>query len=220
MRGIGEGGSRSANKYSCSHGAQINFGDLTPYLTYGFFSRVSQAGILDAIFQSVFLFSLLLFWLCCLHGLRQTQRSASSKSSTGADAKYFLKHYILKSVTFWYEYGSGSSDPYLWIADPGGPKTYRSGSWSRRRVHLFIYFSYYFCVMMEGSGAGSVLVTNGSWCGSGCPKTYHGSGSGCGCFRAYFVFSDTAFLMHNLCSSAQGDITFSLATSLKKESRF
>jgi hypothetical protein len=23
----------SANKYSCSHGAQTNFGDLTPYLT-------------------------------------------------------------------------------------------------------------------------------------------------------------------------------------------
>jgi len=25
----------SANEYSCTHGAQINFGDLTPYLTYG-----------------------------------------------------------------------------------------------------------------------------------------------------------------------------------------
>ncbi len=24
----------SANEYSCAHGAQINFGDLTPYLTY------------------------------------------------------------------------------------------------------------------------------------------------------------------------------------------
>ncbi len=24
----------SANEYSCVHGAQINFGDLTPYLTY------------------------------------------------------------------------------------------------------------------------------------------------------------------------------------------
>ncbi len=32
-----EGGSCgvSANEYSCTHGAQINFGDLTPYLTYG-----------------------------------------------------------------------------------------------------------------------------------------------------------------------------------------
>ncbi len=25
----------SANEYSCAHGAQINFGDLTPYLPYG-----------------------------------------------------------------------------------------------------------------------------------------------------------------------------------------
>ncbi len=25
----------SANEYSCAHGSQINFGDLTPYLTYG-----------------------------------------------------------------------------------------------------------------------------------------------------------------------------------------
>jgi hypothetical protein len=25
----------SANEYSCAHGAQINFRDLTPYLTYG-----------------------------------------------------------------------------------------------------------------------------------------------------------------------------------------
>ncbi len=32
----GEGGSgASANEYSCAHGAQINFGDVTPYLTYG-----------------------------------------------------------------------------------------------------------------------------------------------------------------------------------------
>jgi hypothetical protein len=35
MRG-GEGGCGvSAKKFSCTHGAQINFGDLTPYLTYG-----------------------------------------------------------------------------------------------------------------------------------------------------------------------------------------
>ena len=32
------------------------------------------AGILDSIFQSSFLFALLLFWLCVLHGLRQTKR--------------------------------------------------------------------------------------------------------------------------------------------------
>jgi hypothetical protein len=26
----------SANEYSCGHGAQINLGDLNPYLTYAF----------------------------------------------------------------------------------------------------------------------------------------------------------------------------------------
>ncbi len=33
MRG-GEVAGVSANEYSCAHGAQLNFGDLTPYLTY------------------------------------------------------------------------------------------------------------------------------------------------------------------------------------------
>ncbi len=37
--GMGGGGGYgvSANEYSCAHGAQINFGDLTPYLTYASF---------------------------------------------------------------------------------------------------------------------------------------------------------------------------------------
>ncbi len=35
-KGRGGGGCGvSANEYRCAHGAQINFGDLTPYLTYG-----------------------------------------------------------------------------------------------------------------------------------------------------------------------------------------
>ncbi len=33
-RGGEEGFGVSVNDYSCAHGAQINFGDLTPYLTY------------------------------------------------------------------------------------------------------------------------------------------------------------------------------------------
>ncbi len=91
----------------------------------------------------------------------------------------------LGSVTFWY--GSGSKDPYLWLTDPdansGGPKTYRSyGSGSGcgfgTLVHYIILqkeqrhkevikqyksrFFLLFFLMMEGSGAGSVLVTNGS----------------------------------------------------------
>jgi hypothetical protein len=31
---MGRGCGVSANEYSCPHGAQINFGDLTPYLIY------------------------------------------------------------------------------------------------------------------------------------------------------------------------------------------
>jgi hypothetical protein len=31
---MGRGCGVSANEYSCTHGAQINVGDLTPYLTY------------------------------------------------------------------------------------------------------------------------------------------------------------------------------------------
>ncbi len=33
--GGGGGCGVSANEYSCAHGALINFGNLTPYLTYG-----------------------------------------------------------------------------------------------------------------------------------------------------------------------------------------
>jgi hypothetical protein len=35
VKAAGGGSCRiSANEYSCTHGAQRNFGDLTPYLTY------------------------------------------------------------------------------------------------------------------------------------------------------------------------------------------
>jgi hypothetical protein len=42
----GEGGrcGAPANEYSCARGAQINFGDLTPYLTYGFNNYYSLFG--------------------------------------------------------------------------------------------------------------------------------------------------------------------------------
>ncbi len=66
---------------------------------------------------------------------------------------------------------------YLNGTDPGGPKTY--GSWNEH-WHIYIIFqrikklqnsgnqgfSYYFCLMIEGSGVGSVLVINESGCGS------------------------------------------------------
>ncbi len=35
----------AANEYSCAHGAQINFGDLTPYLTYELYSTCVPVGI-------------------------------------------------------------------------------------------------------------------------------------------------------------------------------
>jgi hypothetical protein len=36
----GGGGGVSAKEYSCAHGSQINFGDLTPYLTEGYITDV------------------------------------------------------------------------------------------------------------------------------------------------------------------------------------
>ncbi len=40
-RGEGVAGG-SANEYSCAHGAQINFGDLTPFLTYRSIPAISS----------------------------------------------------------------------------------------------------------------------------------------------------------------------------------
>jgi hypothetical protein len=40
--GGGRGCGFSANEYSCAHGAQINFGFLTPYIIYGFTAAVIQ----------------------------------------------------------------------------------------------------------------------------------------------------------------------------------
>jgi hypothetical protein len=39
-------------------------------------------------------------------------------------------------------------------------------------------FSYYFCLMIEGSGSGSIPLTNGSDPDQGAPKTYGSNGSG------------------------------------------
>ena len=48
IAGGGAGGWRiSANEYSCAHGAQMNFGDLTPYLTYGCEDRILRRRFLD-----------------------------------------------------------------------------------------------------------------------------------------------------------------------------
>ncbi len=86
----------------------------------------------------------------------------------------------INKVRFFYckshSFGCGSSDLYLCLtdpdADPGGPKTYGScGSGTVVKCHKEVKnsrdqgFPYSFCLMIDGSGAGSVLVTNG--CGSG-----------------------------------------------------
>jgi hypothetical protein len=49
--GGGGGCGVSANENICAHGAQINFGDLTPYLTYG--PAVYQAIVVDDATASV-----------------------------------------------------------------------------------------------------------------------------------------------------------------------
>jgi hypothetical protein len=41
----GRGCGVSANEYSCAHEAQINFGDLTPYLTYGISALKNRSGV-------------------------------------------------------------------------------------------------------------------------------------------------------------------------------
>jgi hypothetical protein len=46
-RGKGGGCGVSANEYSCAHGAQIKFVDITPYLTYG---KISGKKMADYVF--------------------------------------------------------------------------------------------------------------------------------------------------------------------------
>jgi hypothetical protein len=42
MRGGGRSCGVSANEYTCTHGAQINFGDLTPYLIYDYNGNLDE----------------------------------------------------------------------------------------------------------------------------------------------------------------------------------
>jgi hypothetical protein len=78
-------------------------------------------------------------------------------------------------------------------ADPGGPKTYgsyRSGSKYRFGTQVKSHkeftnsrnqvFSYYFCLTMEGSGAGSVVCQTDPDADPGGPKIYESYGSECG----------------------------------------
>ncbi len=91
-------------------------------------------------------------------------------------------------MTFWCGSGSGSADPRLWLTDAdadldpaifvidlqdANKKLIEKEVTIRRNQG----FSYYFCLMTEGSGSGSIPLTSGS--GPGCPETC-GSGFGSG----------------------------------------
>ncbi len=99
-------------------------------------------------------------------------------------------------MTFWC--GSGSVDPCLWLIDPNifiidlqdankkqikkfffctllfeGTFTSFFKDKKSKRSHKAVeieVFPYYFCLMMEGSGSGSIPLTNGSGSGSRRPK--------------------------------------------------
>ncbi len=111
-------------------------------------------------------------------------------------SKYSKFFFSVQEPCYWY--GSGSSNPYLWLTDPPQDPGLLVCDANQQnffayyffKVHLHHYrrqkvkevtksrnqgFPYYFCFMTEGSKSGSVPVTNGS--GSINPKTY-GSGSG------------------------------------------
>ncbi len=53
-KGGGGCGGVSANEYNCALGAQINFGDLTPYLAYGWIEGVGQE-LVNKVTQDFFI---------------------------------------------------------------------------------------------------------------------------------------------------------------------
>jgi hypothetical protein len=52
----------SANEYYCAFGAQINFGDLTPYLAYGWIEGIGQE-LVNKVSQDFFISFLFIFLL-------------------------------------------------------------------------------------------------------------------------------------------------------------
>ncbi len=101
-------------------------------------------------------------------------------------------HQCSGSMTFWGGSGSGSSDPCFWLMDPDPAIFVRDLQDSSKnlifytifsayyflKAHLHNFskiksqkesqnrrtqgFSYYFCMMIEGSGSGSIPLTSGS----------------------------------------------------------
>jgi hypothetical protein len=123
------------------------------------------------------------------------------------------------SVTFWY--GSGSADPYLWLTDPDH---LFSSKWQLKinffeyffayyflKLHLHHFlkikspkksqnsrnlgFSYYFCLMIEGSGSGSIYRTNGS--GAGRPQNIRNTaGNDANLTCCYLTYSSFCTIVH------------------------
>ncbi len=94
--------------------------------------------------------------------------------STGVLRKHRLKQ-CSGSMTFWGVSGSGSSDPCFWLMDPDpGSGSCYFRHWPSRCLQKLIFnniFSAYyflkvhlhhFCMMIEGSGSGSIPLTSGS----------------------------------------------------------
>jgi hypothetical protein len=93
----------SANEYSCAHGAQINFGDLTPYLTYAPLPppRLSANTARKAPFRSF-----LLAFLLCLERTANLSfcrgRANSSKSKNAWSSLPLLFHDTVFEHGAWY----------------------------------------------------------------------------------------------------------------------
>ncbi len=103
-------------------------------------------------------------------------------------------------MSFWYGSGSGAADPCPWLMNPDPDPAIFVIDLQAANIKLFFFlritvlfegtftsflkykvlkksqnsriqgFSYYFCSMIEGSGSGSVSLTNGSGFGSRRPK--------------------------------------------------
>ncbi len=71
-------------------------------------------------------------------------------------------------MTFWGGSGSGSSDPCFWLMDPD-PSIFVIDLQDASKKLIF-NFTYYFCMMREGSGSGSGSTPLTGESGSGRPK--------------------------------------------------
>jgi hypothetical protein len=127
----------SANEHGCAHGAQINFGDLTPYLTYALHRQSYKSIIVlwnNAAYFLRMMARLVWFglmpkegalvppgghWLVLLRppaggGATPTVPHAPTTPPPKIANQSFFQ--CSGSMTFWC--GSGSADPCLWQMDP------------------------------------------------------------------------------------------------------